>query len=53
MIDQKYCDEMILLPVLNLRANCISLGIIVTLLTWVAHEFASSNKLTKKAYAAS
>ncbi len=38
---------------LNLRANCISLGIIVTLLAWIAHKLVSSNKETIKASLAS
>ena len=35
------------------RASWISFGMIVTLFTWIAHRFMSSNNLTKYASAAS
>ena len=35
------------------RANCMSLGIMVTLLAWIAHRFVSLNSLTKYASVAS
>jgi hypothetical protein len=38
---------------LILRASCISLGMIVTLLAWIAHKFVSSNKPIMYASAAS
>ena len=41
------------MPPLILLAKFISLGIIVTLLAWIAHSITSSNSVTKKASEAS